>query len=58
MKISLATGLSVVVISSILVGCQNSEPDGASTEKEVNRAESQTDFSDHDHEHSHAHDGK
>lgn len=62
MKISLATGLSVVVISSILVGCQNSEPDGASTEKEVNSAESQTDFSeqehDHDHEHSHGHDEK
>lgn len=58
MKISLATGLCVVVISSILVGCQNSESDEASTEKELNSADSQTNFSDHEHEHSHAHDEK
>ena len=36
MKISLATGLSVLAISSILVGCQNSEPDGAPLKQEEN----------------------
>lgn len=60
MKISLATGLSVLAISSFLVGCQNSEPTEGSTEIQKNTSESETPVSEHvhhhDHEHSHDHD--
>ena len=52
MKISFATGLSVLAISSFLVGCQNSESTEGTTEKKESTSESET----HDHEHGHSHD--
>ena len=54
MKISFATGLSVLAISSFLVGCQNSESTEGTTEKKESTSESET--HDHEHEHGHSHD--
>ncbi|MFJ7826650.1 ZinT family metal-binding protein [Psychrobacillus sp. NPDC096623] len=58
MKISFATGLSVLAISSLLVGCQTSEPAEGSSEKQEKTSESHTHVSEsnHDHEHRHLHD--
>lgn len=56
MKNSFATGLSVLAISSLLVGCQTSEPAEGSTETQEKTSESHTHVSESDHDHSHSND--
>lgn len=60
MKISFATALSILAVSSLLVGCQTSEQSAeSSTEKKEKTTENQKQVSesnhDHDHDHDHSH---